>query len=139
MMTLKNTKYPTSEQFYKSGRKHGFAVRPIVTFNKKRYESHGKTMERALEQIEQQGPLINAWNTFAPEVEVDSLECVAQRQCTDDTDENELDIVPDYQVSGGSSGTMPAIIAPKLSSDFVRKMYQSLNETQASIFYTVRD
>ncbi|KAL3986446.1 leucine-rich repeats and death domain-containing protein [Sarotherodon galilaeus] len=136
---LKNTKYPTSEQFYKSGRKHGFAVRPIVTFNKKRYESHGKTMERALEQIEQQGPLINAWNTFAPEVEVDRLECVAQRQSRHDTDENEMDIVPDYQVSGSNSGAMPAIIAPKLSPDFVRKMYQSLNETQASIFYTVRE
>ncbi|CAI5659046.1 unnamed protein product [Oreochromis niloticus] len=136
---LKNTTYPTSEQFYKSGRKHGFAVRPIVTFNKKRYESHGKTMERALEQIEQQGPLINAWNTFAPEVEVDRLECVAQRQSRHDTDENEMDIVPDYQVSGSSSGAMPAIIAPKLSPDFVRKMYQSLNETQASIFYAVRE
>ncbi|XP_039896714.1 uncharacterized protein LOC120739111 isoform X6 [Simochromis diagramma] len=136
---LKNTEYPTSEQFYKSGRKHGFAVRPIVTFNKKRYEGHGKTMERALEQIEQQGPLINAWNTFAPEVEVDRLECVAQRQSRHDTDENEMDIVPDYQVSGSSSGTMPAIIAPKLSPDFVRKMYQSLNETQASIFYAVRE
>ncbi|KAL4008321.1 hypothetical protein ACER0C_002173 [Sarotherodon galilaeus] len=136
---LKNTEHPTSEQFYKSGRKHGFAVRPIVTFNKKRYESHGKTMERALEQIEQQGPLINAWNTFAPEVEVDRLECVAQRQSRHDTDENEMDIVPDYQVSGSSSGAMPAIIAPKLSPDFVRKMYQSLNETQASIFYAVRE
>ncbi|CAI5655046.1 unnamed protein product [Oreochromis niloticus] len=136
---LKTTEHPTSEQFYKSGRKHGFAVRPIVTFNKKRYESHGKTMERALEQIEQQGPLINAWNTFAPEVEVDRLECVAQRQSRHDTDGNEMDIVPDYQVSGSSSGAMPAIIAPKLSPDFVRKMYQSLNETQASIFYAVRE
>ncbi|CAI5670342.1 unnamed protein product [Oreochromis niloticus] len=136
---LKNTKYPTSEQLYKSGRKHGFAVRPIVTFNKKRYESHGKTMERALEQIEQEGPLINAWNTFAPEVEVDRLECVAQRQSRHDTDENEMDIVPDFQVSGSSSGAMPAIIAPKLSPDFVRRMYQSLNETQASIFYAVRE
>ncbi|KAL4007992.1 hypothetical protein ACER0C_001844 [Sarotherodon galilaeus] len=136
---LKNTEHPTSEQFYKSGRKHGFAVRPIVTFNKKRYESHGKTMERALEQIEQQGPLINAWNTFAPEVEVDRLECVARRQSRHDTDENEMDIAPDYQVSGSSSGAMPAIIAPKLSPDFVRKMYQSLNETQASIFYAVRE
>ncbi|KAJ8366798.1 hypothetical protein AAFF_G00342310 [Aldrovandia affinis] len=34
---------------------------------------------------------------------------------------------------------MPAIEAPKLSPGFVRSMYRSLNETQVSVFYTVRE
>ncbi|KAK0145565.1 ATP-dependent DNA helicase PIF1 [Merluccius polli] len=50
-----------------------------------------------------------------------------------------MDNVPDFAVDRTSSMAVPAIEAPKLSPDFVRKLYRSLNETQASIFYTVRD
>lgn len=53
--------------------------------------------------------------------------------------DNEADNVPDYQVQRESSGAAPRIQIPKLSPDFVRKMYQSLNKTQASIFYAVQD
>ncbi len=117
----------------------GYDVKALVDVMQKRYEGHGKEMEKALEKIQQHGLVLNAWNTFAPEVEVDRLECIAQQEPINPNEENERDNVPDFQVNCESSGAVPAIEAPKLSPDFVRKLYQSLNETQASIFYTVRE
>ncbi|KAJ8406862.1 hypothetical protein AAFF_G00291380 [Aldrovandia affinis] len=131
---LKSEYYPTYEDFYNRGR--GGSVKQYVDFNRKRYEGQGKEIEKALKQLEKQGPVLNAWNTFAPEVEVDRLECVAQRQAIHPDEHEEQDQIPDYEVHALYSG---AIDAPKLSPDFVRSMYRSLNETQASVFYTVRE
>ncbi|KAE8291439.1 ATP-dependent DNA helicase PIF1 [Larimichthys crocea] len=136
---LKSEEFPTYEQFYKCGRKWGREVRPLVDVMKKKYEGQGKLIEKALEKIRQEGLVVNAWNTFAPEVEVDRLECINQREEINPNDEDEMDNVPDFAVDRSSSIAVPAIQAPKLSPDFVRKLYQSLNETQASIFYTVRE
>ncbi|KAE8287246.1 hypothetical protein D5F01_LYC15215 [Larimichthys crocea] len=136
---LKSEEFPTYEQFYKCGRKWGREVRPLVDVMKKKYEGQGKLIEKALEKIRQEGLDVNAWNTFAPEVEVDRLECINQREEINPNDEDEMDNVPDFAVDRSSSIAVPAIEAPKLSPDFVRKLYQSLNETQASIFYTVRE
>ena len=134
---LKTADHATYEEFYKSGRLGRLPVKTYVDFNRKRYEGQGKKIDKAIERISKQGPVVNAWNTFAaPEVEVDRLECVAQREAIDPNEE-ERDQLPDFQVHGESSG--PAIEAPKLSADFVRNMYRSLNETQASVFYTIRE
>ncbi|XP_027146424.1 uncharacterized protein LOC109138373 isoform X2 [Larimichthys crocea] len=136
---LKSKEFPTYEQFYKCGRKWGREVRPLVDVMKKKYEGHGQKIEKALEKIKEEGLVVDAWNTFAPEVEVDRLECIAEREAINPNNDNEMDNVPDFQVNRDSSIAVPAIQAPKLSLDFVRKLYQSLNETQASIFYTVRE
>ncbi|KAJ8378399.1 hypothetical protein AAFF_G00242870 [Aldrovandia affinis] len=134
---LKSEYHPTYEDFYNRG--HGGSVKQYVDFNRKRYEGQGKEIEKALKQIEKQGLVLNAWNTFASEVEVDRLECDAQRQVIHPDEHEEQDQIPDYEVHSLYSGAMPVIDAPKLSPDFVRSMYQNLNETQASIFYTVRE
>ncbi|KAG7465590.1 hypothetical protein JOB18_040958 [Solea senegalensis] len=131
---------PTYEHFYKSGRKWDLGVKSIVDNNMKRYEGYGRQVNNALDKMRQMGPTLNAWNTFAPEVEVDRVECIEQRQHIDRSDdEDEEDGVPDYHVDPKSSTGVPGIVVPKLSPDFVRKMYQSLNQTQASVFYTVRE
>ncbi|XP_051816503.1 uncharacterized protein LOC127537664 [Acanthochromis polyacanthus] len=106
-------------------------VKRIVDNNKKRYEEKGAGMDKALQRVEE-GPVLNAWNSFAPEVEVDRQECLNLRQTV--TEDNEEDAVPDFDVSLPA----PRIEVPRLSPDFVRKMFQSLNETQACIFYAVR-
>ena len=136
---LKTEQYPTYEQYYKCAVKSDYVVKDLVDAMKKRYEGHGKKMQKALEKVSERGPLSNAWRTFAPEVELERLECMAERPVSDPNEEKERDHVPDYEVARDSGGAVPAIESPKLSPDFVRKMYQSLNETQASIFYTVRE
>ncbi|XP_070814299.1 uncharacterized protein [Chaetodon trifascialis] len=134
---LTDEKYPTYERFYRCGERWDTSVQQIVDGNKKRYEGRGKKIDEAFEQYRLIGPPVNAWNTFAPEVEVDRLECLAEREPID-TEHEDVDDIPDYQVQKDVGSFVPRIEAPQLSPDFVRKMYQSLNETQASIFYSVR-
>lgn len=76
-----------------------------------------------MEKIQEQGPMINAWSYFAPEAEVDCLECLAQLEPINPNDENEQDNVPDFQVNRESRGAAPPTEAPKLSPDFVKKLY----------------
>ena len=132
--------HPTYESFYKFAvsEKWGQDVKAIVDVNKKRFEGKGEKMDEAFEKFNSYGPkVLNAWNTFAPEVELDRLECVAERGPTE-TEDEENDDIPDYQVHNDGRGSMPTVEAPQLSPDFMTKMYQSLNEMQASIFYSVR-
>ena len=127
----------TYEEFYKCGLNG--SVKRIVDLYKKLYEGQGKALDKALKKIQEEGPIINAWNTFAPEVEVDRVECMAELQEVNPHDAGEQDQVPDFEIQGNFGGAIPAIEVPKLSPDFVRGMYRSLNEMQASIFYTVRE
>uniref|UniRef100_A0A671XJ70 ATP-dependent DNA helicase n=1 Tax=Sparus aurata TaxID=8175 RepID=A0A671XJ70_SPAAU len=133
---LRDEAYPTYEEFYRCSEKWGTRVEVIVGHNKKRYEGQGKNMEAAFQQLQVCGPLVNAWNSFAPEIEVDRLECLAECE-PHDQDQNGED-VPEFGTKKDKGSSMPRIDAPELSPDFVRKMYQSLNETQASVFYSVR-
>ncbi|XP_059203438.1 uncharacterized protein LOC131982826 isoform X1 [Centropristis striata] len=135
---LKTERHPTYEAYYKSGCLGQLPVKGYVDFNRKRYEGEGKKIDKAIERLQKEGPVINAWNSFAPEVELDRLECVAQREAIS-RDEEEQEQLPDFQLQGGSSGAMPGIQAPELSPDFVRNMFRSLNETQSSAFYAIRE
>ncbi|KAK0151948.1 ATP-dependent DNA helicase PIF1 [Merluccius polli] len=134
---LTDEQYPTYEQFYKCAKRGYCDIRCIVDANKKRYEGGGKNIDAALQQFQQCGAVLNAWNTFAPEVELDRLECLAEREPLE-TEREEDEDIPDYEADNDRRGFMPIIDAPELSPDYMRKMYQSLNETQASIFYSVR-
>lgn len=134
---LKSCDHPTYRDFYHNGYLGGWHVKTVVDNNKKRYEGRGKTMEKVMEQLKEQGPVLNAWNTFAPEVELDRLECVAQREPPHD--EEDQDVVPCYQTDPGTSGGVPLIEALKLSPDIVRAMNRGLNEKQASVFCAIQD
>ncbi|XP_077367827.1 uncharacterized protein LOC144011878 [Festucalex cinctus] len=126
----------TYEEFYSAGESMLGRVKAIVDRNRNRYEGQGKTVDNAIEKMKELRAVLNAWSTFAPEVEVERLECVAERE-SNPVQEDPQDEVPAYQ--DGSAVVLPVVEAPKLSPDFVRKMYRSLNETQASVFYAVRD
>ncbi|XP_028298421.1 uncharacterized protein LOC114460697 [Gouania willdenowi] len=127
---LKDDNHPTYEEFYKGSDIN----QRIVDYNRKRYEGRGAGMDKAFKNADR-NPVVNAWNTFAPEVEVDRDECLELRD--DIVEEQGEDEVPDFAILDGRE-SLPRIEAPQLSPDFVRKMFQSLNETQSCIFYAVR-
>ena len=134
-----NGKHPTYHHFHFHGYLGELRVQRIVDNNKKRYEGGGKNLDKVMQELREQGPLLNAWNTFAPEVEIGRLECLDLQEPLGQPDEEEHDTVPCYQIDEPVSRALPLIEAPKLSPDLVRAMNRSLNETQASVFYTVRD
>ncbi|XP_073729961.1 uncharacterized protein [Misgurnus anguillicaudatus] len=141
---LKPPTFPTYEQFYKSAfvevPSHPGLRMPvcaIVKAHQEKFEKHSEEVDKAIEQLQQQGPSESAWTAFAPEAEVDNLECIGEREDVNPDEEDMQDDVPEYQILL-KDGVIPQIKAPQMSVEFVRKMFQSLNEIQAAIFYTVR-
>ncbi|ROI73783.1 hypothetical protein DPX16_22894 [Anabarilius grahami] len=141
---LKPPRFPTYEQFYKCASVELPAhpgllipVRAVVQAHKEKFEKHSEEVDKALDQLQQQGPPENAWTTFAPEIEADRLECIAEREHMNPDDEDVQDDVPEYQILEHGDGVVPQVEAPQLSIVFIRKLFRSLNETQAAIFYTV--
>ncbi len=143
---LKPQRYPTYQEFYKSALVE-LPARPgvlmpvygIVKAHQQKYEKHSKKVDEAFEQLQREGPSENAWSAFAPEIDADRLECIAEQEDVDPEEEDEQDDVPEYQIlHEDGDGVVPQIEAPQMTIEFVRKMFRSLNETQAAIFYTVR-
>ncbi len=143
---LKSARFPTYESFY------AFAsvklpstdelqrVFSIVNENRQKYEKHNEAIEKAIEDFEQNGPIEDAWTTLAPANELIRLESNMEREPTDPNEVNEQEDIPEYTASTSFSNTaMPLMEATQLNHAQIRKMYQSLNHTQASIFYAVRD
>ncbi|XP_026084957.1 uncharacterized protein LOC113060278 [Carassius auratus] len=142
---LKPQGFPTYQEFYKRGLvelpshpNFRFPVRGLVKAQQKKFEKHGKKVDEAYEQLQREGPSENAWCAFAPEIDVDRMECIAEQQEVH-PEENEQDDVPEYQIRReDGDGVVPQIEAPQMTNEYLRKMFRSLNETQAAIFYTVR-
>ncbi len=74
----------------------------VVQAHKEKFEKHSDELDKAFDQLEQQGPSENAWNSFAPEVEVDRI---AERQDIISDDEDVQDDVPEFQVLATNRGT----------------------------------
>ncbi|XP_049340466.1 uncharacterized protein LOC111190042 [Astyanax mexicanus] len=143
---LKTTQFNTYEAFYAfasvklPGTDTLQRVYTTVNENRKKYEKHSETIDKAVENFEQNGPIEDAWTNLAPTNELIRLECMVEQEPTDPTDITEADDVPDFAPSTSDNRTaMPVIEAPQVNPAVIRKMYQSLNETQAAVFYKIRD
>uniref|UniRef100_A0A9J7WXW9 ATP-dependent DNA helicase n=1 Tax=Cyprinus carpio carpio TaxID=630221 RepID=A0A9J7WXW9_CYPCA len=143
---LKSSRFPTYESFYAfasvklPGTDELQRVHMIVKRNREKYEKHNEAIEQAIEDFELNGPIEDAWTTLAPTNELIRLESILERESNDPNDINEQDNIPEYTASTSISNTaMPVMQSTPLNSTQIRKMYESLNETQASIFYAVRD
>ncbi|KAJ8011953.1 hypothetical protein DPEC_G00063670 [Dallia pectoralis] len=141
--SLKTEMFPTHQEFYKDacvrlpGAQEICAVTAIVTGNQKKFEQHNKIVEQVLDDFLKNGPVEDAWNTFAPEAELDKLECLEERIQGEPLHENEQDDVPEFTRCKESGGIAVAVKAPEMSRDSLLKMYRNLNRTQACTFYSV--
>ncbi|RXN03150.1 replicase helicase endonuclease [Labeo rohita] len=143
---LKSTRFQTYESFYAfasvklPGTDELQRVFSIVNTNRDKYEKHNEAIEQAIEDFEKNGPVEDAWTTLAPANELIRLESLMEREPTDPNEVNEQEDIPEYTASTSVSNTaMPLMEAAQLNHAQIRKMYQSLNQTQASVFYAVRD
>uniref|UniRef100_A0A3B1IIS5 ATP-dependent DNA helicase n=1 Tax=Astyanax mexicanus TaxID=7994 RepID=A0A3B1IIS5_ASTMX len=143
---LKTAQFNTHEAFYAfasvklPGTDTLQRVYTTVNENRKKYEKHSEAIDKAIENFEQNGPIEDAWTNLAPTNELIRLECMIEQEPTDPTDITEADDVPDFAPSTSENRTaMPVIEAPQVNPAVIRKMYQSLNETQAAVFYEIRD
>ncbi|RXN37236.1 replicase helicase endonuclease [Labeo rohita] len=123
---LKPQRYPTYQEFYKGA----FVELPaypgilmpvcaIVKTHQEKYEKHSKEVDQAFEQLQREGPSENAWTAFAPEIDVDRLECIAEQEDVDPGEEDVQDDVPEYQIlREDGDGVVPQIEAPQMTAEF---------------------
>ncbi|RXN16065.1 ATP-dependent DNA helicase PIF1-like protein [Labeo rohita] len=95
---LKPQRYPTYQEFYKGAfvelPAHPGLLMPvcaIVKSHQEKYEKHSKEVDEAFEKLQREGPSDNAWTAFAPEIDVDPLECIVEQDV--DPEGNSLDEV----------------------------------------------
>ncbi|CAJ1069182.1 uncharacterized protein LOC115579693 [Xyrichtys novacula] len=142
---LKSTHFPTYQSVHDHaavwlpGSQHPERVKAIVKRNREKHEKHREDIDSAIQEFEENGMLRNEWGNLAPESEIERLECIDElneREADEDVQEN----VPDYNVrSDVRQESAVTIEAPEIDPVVLREMYQNLNQTQASVFHTIRE
>ncbi|XP_077385098.1 uncharacterized protein LOC144023466 [Festucalex cinctus] len=139
---LKSPRFPTYQLFHNSAyvrlpaAEFPELVHDIVNRNRERYEKHSKDIDRAIQEVEDSGLIINEWCHLAPENELQRLECIEElnaREEPNDVQEN----VPDYNRSEATEMSIMAEVAA-IDPTVLRNMYRNLNQKQACVFYQVR-
>ena len=107
---------------------------------KQNLKKNCSAIDEAIERYRSVGPFEDAWSLLAPESEVERIESEMERDHVDISD-----VIEDNDIIITSGNTEPShppvllIVTPSLvSGSEMRKMYQTMNEMQATEFYFVR-
>lgn len=111
----------------------------IVKDNRKRFEKECDAVERAIEDFAEMGPIEDAWANFAPNSELIRIEALSECRPGERIEDEEQDDVPEFIRNSDGGTAVPLVECPVLSSREQRQMYQSLNQTQAAVFYKMRE
>ncbi|KAL1268527.1 hypothetical protein QQF64_033890 [Cirrhinus molitorella] len=91
--------------------------------NQEKYEKHSKEVDEAFEQLQREGLAENAWTAFAPEIDIDRLECIEEQEDVD-PEEDKQDDVPEYQIlHEDGDGVVPQIEASQMTAEFSSFFY----------------
>ncbi len=139
---LKPTNFVTFEEFYSKGyvrfsdgSRH--SVKCIVDSNRCQFETEADKLDNAQNQIDSQGVLEDAWCELCPEAELERLECVQELRNNPLVVDDDQEIIPDLPVNRQQVCHLEKnnnVMTRTEGLAFIR----SLNETQMSIFYQVR-
>ncbi|XP_073671989.1 uncharacterized protein [Paramisgurnus dabryanus] len=137
---LKPADFNSYQNFYETGYVKMYkdqlqSVKSIVDTNMAKFEKEADTIQKAQEDLEQHGPMEDAWAQICPETELERLECLESKELQIETDEYD-DVIPDLLPNAGVSTLErnPSAMSKKDAMALLR----SLNEKQTQIFYKVR-
>ncbi|KAM7418505.1 hypothetical protein PAMA_015902 [Pampus argenteus] len=139
---LKPQDWVTFKEFYTRGRVtfsdgSAHSVQSVVDLNRAAFEVDADKLEEAQDQADDGGLLEDAWCELCPEAELERLECIQEgRQIVADVGEHEGN-VPDLAVSRHQVSCLEKRNNVMTRSEGLT-LIRSLNETQMSIFYSVR-
>ena len=97
------------------------------------------SIDDPLPAYDEHGPVEDAWSNVAPSTKVERIEAIMEKEPVDPNEVRERVNLPDFMGGYTTVASLPMIEAQPLSHAAIRKMYQSLNEKQASEFYFIRD
>ncbi len=139
---LKPPNFTSYQDFYETGFVALYndeleSVKIIVDTNRATFEKEAETIQRAQDDLEQHGPMEDAWAQICPEAELERLECLDQRKEQPIETEEGDDVIPDLlpNVSAFTLEKNPCAMTKKDAMVLLR----SLNEKQTEIFYKVRN
>ncbi|XP_050957725.1 LOW QUALITY PROTEIN: uncharacterized protein LOC127158760, partial [Labeo rohita] len=141
-MELKPPNFETFEQFYKSGHvtfcdgsRH--SVKSVVDLNRKRFELEADELDNIQNTIDSDGIIEDGWCELCPELEIERLMCEEEmkekKQLVEEDDEN----IPDLASSNQKVAHLEKKNNIMCRSDGLA-LIRSLNDTQLSIFYQIR-
>ena len=144
---LRTRGFPTYQSFYEgasvklTNSTKVQKVSDIILENRETYDKYDNSIQDALQAYEECGEnLEDAWSSLAPSNEVERIECEIERESVDNEENQEISSVPDLEpANSNTTSALPLIQVILPSSIDLRKMYQNMNEKQASEFYFVRD
>lgn len=139
---LNPANYVTFEEFYNNGHvrfsdgsRH--SVKSIVNSNRCHFEIEADKLDNAQDNIDNEGVLEDAWCELCPEAELEWLECVQELRDNPQVQDEHQENSPDLSVNRQQVSHLE-----KKNNVMTRKegltLIRSLNETQMSIFYPVR-
>ncbi|XP_073696195.1 uncharacterized protein [Garra rufa] len=109
------------------------SVTIIVDTNRAKFEKEAENIQRAQDDLEQHGPMEDAWAQICPEAELERLECLDSRKDQPIETEEGDDVIPDL---------LPNVTLENNPSAMTKKdamvLLRSLNDKQSHIFYKVR-
>ncbi|XP_016118254.1 uncharacterized protein [Sinocyclocheilus grahami] len=141
-MQLKPLNCETFEQFYKNGHvtfsdgsKH--SVKSVVDLNRKKFEMEEDELDNIPDKIDSDGVIEDGWCDLCPEQELERLLCAEEmkdkKQQVEEQDEN----IPDLASSNAKVAHLEKKNNVMCRSDGLA-LIRSLNNTQLSIFYQIR-
>ncbi|XP_026113641.1 LOW QUALITY PROTEIN: uncharacterized protein LOC113092282 [Carassius auratus] len=138
---LKPPNFTSYQEFYETGFVTLYndeleSVKIIVDTNRSKFEKEADSIQKAQDDLEQHGPMEDAWAQICPEAELERLECLdTRKEQAIETEEGD-DVIPDLlpNVHGFTLEKNPCAMTKKDAMCLLR----SLNEKQSQIFYKVR-
>ncbi|XP_073681681.1 uncharacterized protein [Garra rufa] len=137
---LKPPNFTSYKDFYDTGfismhNEELESVKIIVDTNRAKFEKEAETIQRAQDDLEQHGPMEDAWAQICPEAELERLECLDSRKEQPIETEEGDDAIPDLLPNVGATlEKNPSAMTKKDAMALLR----SLNDKQSQIFYKVR-
>ena len=139
---LRPKPFVTFEDFYRAGHvklDDGWlhSVKSVVDVNRKLFEKDADVLDNIQNTIATDGIVEDAWCKLCPEAEVERLECVQLRGDDNQVVDEHTDVIPDLAVTREQVGLLEKRANVMCRDDGVA-LLRSLNETQMSIFYRIR-
>uniref|UniRef100_A0A9J7WX60 ATP-dependent DNA helicase n=1 Tax=Cyprinus carpio carpio TaxID=630221 RepID=A0A9J7WX60_CYPCA len=138
---LKPPNFTSYQEFYETGFVTLYndeleSVKIIVDTNRSKFEKEADSIQKAQDDLEQHGPMEDAWAQICPEAELERLECLDTRKEQPIETEEGDDVIPDLlpNVHGFTLEKNPCAMTKKDAMCLLR----SLNDKQSQIFYKVR-
>uniref|UniRef100_A0A9J8ADG0 ATP-dependent DNA helicase n=1 Tax=Cyprinus carpio carpio TaxID=630221 RepID=A0A9J8ADG0_CYPCA len=139
---LKPDLYCNHEHFYKEGNvcfSDGSVhlVKNIVDTNRALFEKDADVLDNAQTAVDNEGILEDAWCSLCPEQQLERMECKQLRRETGQQGEEHESSIPDLATDDGPVSQMEKKDNCLSRSDGL-SLIRSLNKTQISVFYKIR-